>query len=121
MEKLKLIFTWIFALFLVVAGINHLIKPALYAPFIPDWLPLLAVNYLTGIIEAGLGIALLFPKTRRNAAIGIILLMVFFLPFHLIDVFRTHPAIGSRTLAFIRLPFQFVLIYWAWFILPRAR
>jgi len=32
------------------------------------------------------------------------------------DVFKENPAIGSHQLALIRLPLQFVLILWAWFI-----
>jgi uncharacterized membrane protein len=40
--------------------------------------------------------------------------MIAFLPLHIIDVFLDNPAIGSKTLAYIRLPLQFVLIFWAW-------
>jgi uncharacterized membrane protein len=42
------------------------------------------------------------------------LLMIAFLPLHIVDVFKDNPAIGSTTLAYIRLPIQFILIYWAW-------
>lgn len=121
MKTFREILTWIFGLLMILAGINHFLKPAMYAPFIPDWLPLLAVNYFTGIIEALIGAGVLIKISRRIAGILLVLLMVFFLPFHLIDVFRSHPAIGSHLLAWIRLPLQFVLIYWAWFIVPRAR
>lgn len=121
MERTKRVLTWIFAVLLIITGINHVIQPQLYAPFIPHWLPLTATNYFTAIVEAGLGLGLIFTFTRRIAAIGTTLLMVFFLPFHFVDAFRTHPAIGSILLALIRLPLQFVLIYWAWFIVPRAR
>ena len=121
MKTLRLALTWIFALLLIAAGINHLLRPHFYAAFIPHWLPLIAVNYITGLIEAAIGIGLLFNLSRRAAAIAAVLLMVFFLPFHLIDAFRTHPAIGSVQLAWIRLPLQFILIYWAWFLVPPAK
>ncbi|WP_158799450.1 MauE/DoxX family redox-associated membrane protein [Pedobacter sp. L105] len=121
MNTLRLVLTWIFALILIIAGINHMIHPAMYASMIPDFLPLNPVNYFTGVIEAALGIGLLLPVSRRAAAIGTILLMIFFLPFHLADVLRDDPAIGSKLLAWIRLPLQFVLIYWAWFLVPRAK
>lgn len=118
MKTIRIILTWIFGLLMILAGINHFLKPAMYAPFIPDWLPLIAVNYFTGIVEAAIGAGLLFSISRRIAAIFLVLLMVFFLPFHFVDVLRTHPAIGSHLLAWIRLPLQFVLIYWAWFLVP---
>lgn len=121
MNTFRLILTWLFALILIVAGINHFVRPMMYAPFIPDFLPLVPVNYFTGVVEAGLGIGLLLPATRRLAAMGTILLMIFFLPFHLVDLLRDDPAIGSKLIAWIRLPLQFVLIYWAWFLVPKAR
>lgn len=121
MSKLKVLLTWLFGLFLLGAGINHLFKPAFYNPFIPEWMPALAVNYLVGCFEAAIGLGLLLPKFRRTAAIANLLLMIFFLPFHLADVFKANPAIGSHLLAYIRLPIQFVFIYWAWFIIPKAK
>ena len=121
MKKTRLVFTFLFALLLIAAGINHVVHPSVYASFIPGWLPLDATNYFTAIVEISLGAGLLLPGTRRLAAIGTILLMLFFLPFHTWDVFREHPAIGSRLFALIRLPLQFLLIYWAWFVVPRAR
>ena len=117
----KIILTWLFALILIVAGINHAVNPGVYAAFIPGFLPLRATNYFTTIVEAGLGTGLLFTQTRKAAAIGTVLLMVFFLPFHVADALREHPAIGSKLIAWIRLPLQFVLIYWAWFLIPKAR
>jgi uncharacterized membrane protein len=121
MKKLRLTLTFLFSLLLIIAGINHFIHPGVYASLIPGWLPLTATNYVTGMIETALGAGLLFTPSRRMAAIGTILLMVFFLPFHVYDVFRLHPAIGSTKLALIRLPLQFLLIYWAWFLVPRAK
>jgi hypothetical protein len=41
--------------------------------------------------------------------------MILFLPLHVIDVFRGDPAVGSHQAALIRLPVQFVFIFWAWF------
>jgi uncharacterized membrane protein len=121
MEKTRVIFTFLFAALLLAAGINHMIHPSVYASFIPDWLPLNATNYFTALVEIILGAGLVFPGSRRIAAIGTIMLMVFFLPFHTYDVFRSQPAIGSKLLAWVRLPLQFVLIYWAWFCVPKAR
>lgn len=121
MEKTRLFLTFLFALLLIAAGINHLLHPSAYAALIPSFLPLDATNYFTALVEISLGAGLVFRFTRHIAAFGTILLMVFFLPFHVYDVTREHPAIGSTLLAIIRLPLQFVLIYWAWFVVPKAR
>ncbi|MEX0812782.1 MAG: hypothetical protein WD048_11250 [Chitinophagales bacterium] len=97
---------------MIIAGIGHFINPEMYNPFIPDFLPKLAVNYITGIVEIALGIGLLIPAFQKMAAFGIFLLMCAFLPLHIIDVFIENPAIGSKTMAYIRLPIQFVFIAW---------
>jgi len=120
-KTFKLILTLVFAAILILAGFNHFINPKIYSPFIPDWMPLILTNILTGIVELGLGIGLLFKKYRKQAAFGVFLLMIAFLPLHFIDVFKDHPAIGSKTVAMIRLPLQFVLIYWAWYIFQQNK
>lgn len=116
MKTIKKIFTVFFALFMILGGVNHFVKPAMYLPFIPSVLPGMAIVYLSGAAEIILGVGALIPKTRSIATLGILLLMVMFLPLHVMDVFKESPAIGSHGAAIIRLPIQFVLIAWAWFI-----
>ena len=116
MKNLKLILTFLFGAIMIIAGVNHFIKPAMYAPFIPEFLPNVAINYLTGFVEITLGVGVFIPKFRSMATLGILIMMLVFLPLHIIDVFKENPAIGSHQVAIIRLPIQFVLILWAWFI-----
>lgn len=113
---MKTYFTWLFGILMILAGINHFVKPHFYKAFIPAWLPLLPVNYITGAVEATLGICLLIPVSRHYGALGLLLLMIAFLPLHTLDIFKENPAIGSRLIAYIRLPLQFILIWWAWSI-----
>lgn len=112
----KLILTFLFGAFMVFAGISHFLKPAMFLPFIPDFLPKEAVNYLVGAVEIIVGIGTFIPRFRSLATLALLLMMVAFLPLHVLDVFKEHPAIGSHQAALIRLPLQFVLIFWAWFI-----
>ena len=116
MKIFKLILTFLFGAFMIMGGINHFIKPAMFFPFIPDFLPREAVNYIAGILEVVVGVGVFIPAFRSWATLGILGLMVVFLPLHIIDVFSEIPAIGSHQLALIRLPIQFVLILWAWYI-----
>jgi hypothetical protein len=47
---------------------------------------------------------------------GIMILLVLLLPIHIWDLTRKKPAIGSKKLAIIRIPIQFLLIYFAFLI-----
>jgi uncharacterized membrane protein len=117
----KLLLLWTFAILMMAAGLNHIIFPKFYRTFIPNWLPLFTVNYAVGIIEFLIGLGLFFPQYRHGCALALLIMMLSFLPFHLLDVFKENPAIGSKLLAYIRLPLQFVLIWWAWYLLNGYR
>jgi uncharacterized membrane protein len=100
----------IFGLLMITAGSMHFINPEMYNPFMADWLPKLAVNYVTGIVEILVGIAIFVPSLKGRASLATLLMMIAFLPHHIADVFRENPAIGNLTAAYIRLPIQFVLV-----------
>jgi uncharacterized membrane protein len=116
METIKLILTFMFGAFMIFGGVNHFLKPAMYAPFLPEFLPREAINIMVGVLEIMVGIAAFIPQYRSWGTWGILVLMLVFLPLHIIDVFRDNPAIGSHKAALIRVPFQFLFILWAWFI-----
>lgn len=106
----------ILALFMIYGGVQHFVKPDFYIPFVPSFLPYpMAIIYISGIIEIVLGFALLLNKKyAKFGALGVLVLMIIFLPIHIRDVFSETPAIGSHNAALIRLPIQFVLIALAW-------
>ena len=105
----------LFAIFMIMGGVQHFLKPDFYLPFVPDFLPFkMEVIYLSGLLEIALGALLLLKKYARIAAMGIFILMVLFLPIHVWDVFSSTPAIGTHKAALIRLPFQFLFMAIAW-------
>ncbi len=105
----------LFAVFMIMGGVQHFLKPEFYLPFVPSFLPFpIAIIYLSGLVEIGLGLILIFKKYARIAALGIFILMILFLPIHVWDVFSDAPAIGSHKAALIRLPFQFLFMAIAW-------
>ena len=116
MKVLKLGLTFLFGAFMVFAGINHFLKPVMYFPFFADFLPKEALTYASGVVEIIVGALVFVPKYRAYGTLGILGLMIAFLPLHVADVFKEQPAVGTHQMALIRLPFQFVLIAWAWFI-----
>jgi len=54
----------------VAGGILHLVKPALYRPYMPAALPAHdALIFISGLAEMAGGVGLLIPRTRR-AVVG---------------------------------------------------
>ncbi|MEM7575727.1 MAG: hypothetical protein AAF433_22680 [Bacteroidota bacterium] len=103
---------YVFAVFLLFAGANHFIRPGFYEPFMPDWMPKDLANQASGLVEIIIGILLLLPAQRFLGLWGALLLMILFLPIHVLDLLKDTPAIGSKQLALIRLLLQFLLIAW---------
>ena len=116
MKILKTVLTLLFGVLMVAAGVVHFLKPEGYLGFIPDYFPQKAIVYASGLVEIVAGGCTLIPRYRYTGTRLILWLMVAFLPLHILDAFAAKPVIGSHEIALIRLPLQFVLIAWAWFI-----
>lgn len=119
MKYLKIALTFIFGAFMIFGGINHFLKPEIYYPFIPDFLPQSFITLASGVLEIILGIGVFIPQTRSKATMGIFILMILFLPLHIWDLFKEHPAIGSHQAAMIRVPVQFLFIFITGYISKR--
>ncbi|WP_371743309.1 MauE/DoxX family redox-associated membrane protein [Pseudozobellia sp. WGM2] len=106
---------YLMATLYVLAGINHFIKPRTYKRIIPNYLPnpkILVI--LSGIIEISLGLAMLFTTTKNYALYSIILMLFAFLPVHLYMLSDPKASMGlPKWLLLVRLPLQFLLMYWA--------
>jgi uncharacterized membrane protein len=100
----------------------HFVRPAMYAALIPPFFPApLALVYISGVFEIAFGALLLIPHYRRLAAWGIVATLVAVYPaniYHAASGGLSHPdlppAMASATVAWLRLPFQFLFIAWAW-------
>ena len=103
------------AALLLTSGVAHFLNPEFFNGLIPDLFPKTLVNYLTGITEILLGVGVFIPAVRKKALTGIFILMILFLPIHIIDALKEDPAIGSHTVAYIRILIQFLLIWLPWF------
>jgi uncharacterized membrane protein len=121
MKSFILLLTLLFGALMIVGGAAHFISPAMYDAFLPEFLPRRPLNLLGGAVEIAAGAAVFIPRFRRWGTLGILILMVAFLPLHVLDAFRAQPAIGSHQAALIRLPVQLLLIAWAWAIHAAAR
>jgi uncharacterized membrane protein len=103
----------------LAAGINHFRNPVSYYNIIPNYFPFpVVLNILAGFFETLFALLLIWPKTRKLAVYGIILLLVLFLPVHITMIGNAPLKLGNLlitpTLAWVRLLFQPVLMLWAW-------
>ncbi len=115
-RTMKKVLPLLLAALLLFSAIGHIFSPEFYAPMIPPFISATLANVLAAIVEAVLGIMLIWPKFRKWGGLGFALLMVAFLPIHVWDLVRDEPAVGSTMAAAIRLIVQFVLIYAGWWI-----
>lgn len=118
MRITKQILKWIFGIAFVLAGIYHFINPDFYLRIMPPYLPWhLFLIYLSGFFEIALGILLLIPKFQRFAAWGLIALLIAVFPANIYMWMNTElfPQLDP-VLIFLRLPLQFILIAWAFWL-----
>ena len=121
MRTLKFSSKVVYALFFVLAGVNHFRMTDFYLPMMPPWVPLhLESVYVSGVAEVGLGVLLLIPRTTVVSAWGLIVLLVAVFPanLHMALHPEAFPDFGQTAL-WVRLPLQGVLIAWAfWYTRP---
>ncbi|HSP97030.1 MAG TPA: DoxX family protein [Candidatus Dormibacteraeota bacterium] len=119
MSQTKRILLWIMAAFYVVAGLMHFVRPDVYVPMMPPYLPWhRGLILLSGAAEVLLGIAVLNARLRPWAAWGIILLLIAVFPANIHIALNNVPLFGNPVGAgiwnWVRLPLQAVLALWAW-------
>lgn len=104
--------------FYIVNGLNHFLNADAYIAIMPDYLPWHSqLVLLSGVAEVVLGIGVLIPTTRVAAAWGIILLLIAIFPANLYVAMNDLAYVGdepSTLLNWVRLPFQLLLIAWAY-------
>ena len=100
-----------------VSGVTHLVRPEVFQPLMPSWVPRhREVILWSGVAELGCAAGLALPATRRPAGLvsAAVLLGVF--PGNLkmaVDASRTRST-KFKAIAYGRLPLQLPLIRIAW-------
>jgi uncharacterized membrane protein len=118
MTGLKLAANWLLGIFFVLAGLGHFVRPRLYLKIVPPYLPWpLALVYVSGLCEIGLGALVLLPRFRVPAAWGLIALLVAVFPANVYMALSPErfPRLSPAAL-WLRLPLQGALIAWAWWL-----
>ena len=125
MQRIKAILKWPLAALFMGSGILHLVQSDGFVRIMPPALPYpLPLVYLSGVIEGGLGLLLLIPRTQRLAAWALIPTLIAIFPANIYAATtagtpqEAMPGIPVWA-AWLRLPLQFVLIAWAyWYTRP---
>jgi len=110
---------WLMAVFYVIAGIGHLMRPEAFLPIVPDWVPFARqVILLTGLCELAGAMALLTPRLRKLAGIMLALYALCVWPAnikHAVEGINVPPIPDTWWYHGPRLALQPVLIWWALF------
>ena len=102
---------------MLVGGVLHMITPTPFFRVVPDWMPELAVVYLSGLAEIAIGLGVLIPRSRALAGLAFAVMCLVYLPLHAWDFFRPDPVFSATYMASVRIAVQLVLIalgLWLW-------
>jgi uncharacterized membrane protein len=116
MELMRTILRGLAAIFFVVAGTFHFLKPELYLQIMPPYFPapqlLVAVS---GVAEIAGGIGLLIRPLRRAAGWGLVALLIAVFPANIYMLQHPGQFHFAQWILWARLPLQGVFIAWVWF------
>lgn len=117
------VLVYLMGLVYVGAGISHFTSPGFFRQIVPPMFPSpAALVAISGVAEIGLGVLVMLPAARRMAAWGIIALLVAVFPANVYMAITNLQLVDppawmgqpSQLGLWLRLPVQFLLMYWAW-------
>lgn len=124
-SRQKAILKWVLGFSMITVGILHFVYPDQFAKIVPPPLPApVALVYISGLFEILGGISLLIPALSVLAAWGLIALFIAVFPANINQAFNSIPIDGiphHPWLYWVRLPFQAVLIAWAYWYTNQER
>ena len=104
-----------------VLGLLHFTNTHFYRPLMPKFIPAHDfLIYLSGIAEILLGIGVFFIASRSYALWGIIAMLAIFLIVHVNMLFPENQLGIQPWKLWLRIPIQFILMYWAYANLPQT-
>jgi uncharacterized membrane protein len=103
--------TGLVAVVMIGGGAAHLASPQGFAPLVPPFLPAIPVLLAAGVVQIGIGIATVVPRTRAWGALAFAALCAAYLPLHLWDYFRPDPVFVPPVAATIRVAVQLLFIW----------
>lgn len=102
----------------IFTGVSHFLIPETFLKMMPPFIPApLLMIYVSGFLEILGGIGLFLPPMKRWAALGLIALLIAVFPANIYVALNNVQLGGVMTYSvyqWLRLPMQFVLIWWVW-------
>ncbi len=118
MKNIKETLRVVLSVSIIIVGITHFVTPEPYVKIVPPQLPYpLGLVYLSGFYEILGGIGLLVPPLSQPAAWGLFALFIAVYPANInmaVNNIKLEHIPNSPWVHVIRLPFQAVLLAWAW-------
>jgi uncharacterized membrane protein len=109
----------------ILTGATHFLIPDKYLEMMPPFIPApLLMVYLSGFFEILGGAGLILPGTKRIAAYGLIALLLAVFPANVYVALNNVQLGGFMSYSFyqwLRLPLQFVLIWWILWTISKPR
>lgn len=107
---------YLIGILFVLAGMNHFWKPKIYERILPPYIPAPgSMVIISGIVEMILGFMIMNKNSQTEAAWGIIILLILFIPVHIYMLQNEKAAMKlPKWVLILRLPLQFALMYWAY-------
>ena len=104
------------SLFYILVGLNHFQNPHWFVQIVPPSLPFkLELVYISGFFEVLFGFLILFKKFRFIIGWSLIALLIAVFPANIYLAMTNGLAMNTTPLiAWVRLPFQFMFIYLAY-------
>ncbi len=118
---MKTALRYLLSAMMIAAGLLHLVRPEKFIQIVPDYLPAhRALVLASGVFEMLGGVGLLIPRVRKLSAWGLAALFVAVFPAN-INMAVNKIFIDNPLILWGRLPFQIVLIAWAyWYTRPES-
>jgi uncharacterized membrane protein len=115
MEFLKIASKFLLAALMLGAGTMHFVQTNFFTRIMPPYLPWhRELVYASGACEAVLGLLLFVPRFSRQAAWGIIALLIAVFPAN-IYLYQHQELLPASPLGhFLRLPLQALIILWSY-------
>jgi uncharacterized membrane protein len=113
--NVKVASSYLLGIIFLLSGVGHFVMAPDFVRFLPNSMPAkeLAVA-ATGVLHLAVGAGMLVPRTRSLASLVALILLVVYLPLHVVDLNRYMPVIGSKAMAWLRIPGQLLLILMAY-------
>jgi uncharacterized membrane protein len=103
--------------FVTLAGVMHFVNPDFFDDIVPPWLPPNERfwTYLSGVAEVVIGPMVISRRLRRQGALAAIALFIAVYPANLYMTWDWRDReLSERLISYVRLPWQFVLVWVAY-------